>query len=96
MVTKETNIATITCGFPQVQFWGASLFVIFVKNLHKVTKYLDEQQLAMIQTYFNLIKTLYQVVNSELKLVNEWFLANGLLLNAKKSKYVLFHYHNIQ
>ena len=37
------------------------------------------------------IKTLSQIVNSELKLVNEWFLANKLSLNAKKSKYVLFH-----
>ena len=32
------------------------------------------------------IKTLFQIVNSELKLVNEWFLANKLSLNAKKKK----------
>ena len=38
------------------------------------------------------IKTLFQIVNSELKLVTEWFLANKLSLNAKKKKkYVLFH-----
>ena len=37
------------------------------------------------------ITTLFQIVNSELKLVNEWFLANKLSLNAKKAKYVLFH-----
>ena len=38
------------------------------------------------------ITTLFQIVNSELKLVNEWFLANKLSLNAKKTKkYVLFH-----
>ena len=37
------------------------------------------------------IKTFFQIVNSELKLVNELFLANKLSLNAKKSKYVLFH-----
>ena len=30
------------------------------------------------------IKTFFQVVNSELKLVNDWFLANKLSLNAKK------------
>ena len=29
------------------------------------------------------IKTLFQMVNSELKLVNEWFLANELSLNSK-------------
>ena len=38
------------------------------------------------------IKTLFQIVSSELKLVTEWFLANKLSLNAKKkTKYVLFH-----
>ena len=37
------------------------------------------------------IKTLFQIVNSELELVTEWFLANNLSLNAKKAKYVLFH-----
>ena len=37
------------------------------------------------------IKALFQIVNSELKLVNEWFSANELSLNAKKAKYVLFH-----
>ena len=37
-----------------------------------------------------IIKTLFQIVNSELRLINEWFLANKLSLNAKKKK-VLFH-----
>ena len=32
------------------------------------------------------MKTLFQIVNSELKLVNEWFLANKLSLNEKKKK----------
>ena len=37
------------------------------------------------------METLFQIFNSESKLVNEWFLANKLSLNAKKTKYVLFH-----
>ena len=37
------------------------------------------------------IVTLFQIVNSELKLVNEWFLAKKFSLNAKKTKYDLFH-----
>ena len=32
------------------------------------------------------IKILFQIVNSDLKLVTEWFLANKLSLNAKKKK----------
>ena len=39
------------------------------------------------------IKTLFQIVNSELKLVTQWFSANKLSINQKKkkTKYVLFH-----
>ena len=55
---------------------GPLLFLIFVNDLHKVTKYLgpiiftDDTNLV----YFHKnIKTLFQIVNSELKLVNEWF-----------------------
>ena len=76
---KQTNIETITCGVPQGSILGPLLFLIFVNDLHKVTKYLDP------------ITTLFQIVNSELKLVNQWFLANKLSLNVKKVKYVLFH-----
>ena len=35
------------------------------------------------------IATLFQIVNSELKLVHEWFLANKLSLNAKKKTYFI-------
>ena len=55
---------------------GPLLFLICVNDLHKVTKYLgpiiftDDTNLF----YFHKnIKTLFQIVNSELKLVNEWF-----------------------
>ena len=36
------------------------------------------------------IKTLFQIVNSELKLVTEWFLANKLSLNAKKKQSMFY------
>ena len=61
----------------------------FVNNLHKVTKYLEPIMFADDTNLFSShknIKTLFQIVNSELKLGNKWFLANKLSLNAKKSK----------
>ena len=47
--------------------------------------------------YHKNIKTLFQIVNNELKLLNQWFWANKLSLNANnnnnnnKTKHVLFH-----
>ena len=70
------------------------LFLIFANDFHKVTKYLDLVMFADDTNLFNShknIKTLSEIVNSELKLVNEWFLTNEFSLNAKnlmhKTKY---------
>ena len=89
---KQTNIETITCGVPQGSILGPLLFLIFVNDLQ--AKYLDPIMFADDTNLFcshKNIKRLFQIVNSELKLVTEWFLANKLSLDVKKTKYVLFH-----
>ena len=40
--------------------------------------------------FFSYHETLFQIINSKLKLVNESFLANKLSLNAKKSMFFQF------
>ena len=63
-----------------------------VNDLHKVTKYLDLIMLADDANFFysyRSIKTLSQIVNSELKLVNEWYLANKISLKAS-TNYISF------
>ena len=37
------------------------------------------------------INNLFSIVNSELECVNQWFKANKLSLNIKKTRYTLFH-----
>ena len=64
------------------------LVLIFVNDLHKMTNYLDPIMFVNNTNLFyphKNIKTLFQIVISELKLVNERFLANKILLNAKKT-----------
>ena len=68
---KQTNIETITCGFPQGSILGPLFFLSFVNDLHKVTKYLDPIMFADDTNLFcshKNIKTFFQIVNSELKL----------------------------
>ena len=54
-----------------------------------MTKYLDPIMFAddtnLFYSHKNK-KTFFQIVNSELKLVNEWFLANKFSLDSKKKK----------
>ena len=50
--------------------------LIFVNDLDKVTKYLDSIMFADDTNLFyphKIIKTLFQIINSEFKLANEWF-----------------------
>ena len=37
------------------------------------------------------IKGLFYTVNSELEKISQWFKANKLLINIKKTKFILFH-----
>ena len=86
-------IETITCEVPQGSILGPLLFLIFVNDLHKVTKYLDPIMFAGDTNLFfshKNIKTLFQIVNSKLKLVNDRFLTNKLLLTAKKKQNMFY------
>ena len=69
---KQTNKETITCGVPQSSILGPLLFLLFVNDLHKVTKYMFADDTKLFYSHKN-IKTLFQIANSEIKLVNEWF-----------------------
>ena len=90
---KQTKIETTTCGVPRGSILGPLLFLIFVNDFHKVTKYVCQIIFAYDTKLFyshKNIKTCFQIVNSELKLVNEWFLANKLSLIAKQQSMFYF------
>ena len=90
---KTTGTRKITCGVPQGSILGPLLFIIYINDLYQASSILNFILFADDTNLFYSnanIKTLYSTVNRELVFINEWFMANKLSLNVKKTKYVLF------
>ena len=96
---KYTSFEKITCGVPQGSILGPLLFLIYVNDLNQVSNILDPIMFADDTNFFyshHQIKTLFETVNCELKNISQWFRANKLSLNIKKTKDTLFHKYSIK
>ena len=90
--TNRTECLNTKCGVPQGSILGPLLFLLYINDLHKASKIIKPIMFADDTNFFYShmnIKTLFDTVNKEL--VNEWFKANKLSLNTKKTEYTFFH-----
>jgi hypothetical protein len=89
----------ITCGVPQGSILGPLLFLVYINDIQTVIKQgkpiLFADDTNIIYSHENL-DNLCSIVNSELEIITNWFLANRLSVNASKTKYILFHTPNRQ
>ena len=91
---NKTDFLSVTCGVPQGSILGPLLFLLYVNDLPNNSKILNPIMFADDANLFFSncnIPVLFATVNSELRKISQWFLANKLSLNVTKTKYSFFH-----
>lgn len=80
-------------GVPQGSVLGPMLFTLFINDIFQVNSEGCKMHLFADDTIIYLsgtnVKQVIQKINITLELINEWFTTNGLMVNAKKSKYMI-------
>jgi hypothetical protein len=95
-VVSETQ--PVLCGVPQGSVLGPLLFIIYTNDLPNAMGSAKSIIFADDTTVYassNSLTRLYNIINSDLNSLADWFYANKLSLNVSKTHYVLFSRHKV-
>ena len=89
----DSGPAAINCGVPQGSVLGPLLFLLYINDLNQAIKFCKVHHFAddtNLLCMSNSIKKLNKLVNADLKHQVNWFNANKISLNVRKTEMVIF------
>lgn len=93
----SSDCLNISCGVPQGSILCPLLFLIFINDIHRSSKFFnftlfaDDSTLSTCIEDSNLV-AVSDTINVELSNVYSWLSSNRIMINAEKTKYMIFSY----